>query len=695
MANLTTLDMMKPNSEGIVIKIDLSGSIEHRLRDLGIIENTKIKCVAHSPLGDPKAYLIRGAIIALRQDDARHICVELINDTESSEKTLLLAGNPNVGKSTLFNALTGLNQHTGNWTGKTVSTASGHFETDMYRYKITDLPGTYSLDARSPEEAVAKNAISNANADAIIVVCDATNLEHSLCLVLQTIEITNNVIVCVNLLDEAKRRGIEIDLIKLQELLGVATVGVTAREKDTLKSLTDVIDKCILETKNTNKHFSTEMHDDNARKNERILQAEEIASICTKNKGIKRKFGKVDVLLTSKAFGYPVMLILLLSLFWLTIAGANYPSKILSGFLISTGESIRVFLTSVGIGRTLTSIIIDGIYGMTAKVISVMLPPMAIFFPLFTFLEDLGYLPRVAFNLDRPFRKCNACGKQALTMCMGFGCNACGVTGARIIDSPRERLLAIITNSFVPCNGRFPTIIAIIGMFLIGSTTGFIASAISALILTLVIMMGILLTFVATKLLSATLLKGEASSFALELPPYRKPQVAKIVVRSILDRTIFVLGRAIAAAAPSGLLIWILANIDIEGISILRHCTDFIDPFARVFGLDGVILTAFILGSAANETVIPIMIMSYLALGSPIEMGNLTELKELLTANNWTLITAVCTTVFTLLHWPCTTTLLTVYKETGSRKCTLISALLPTIFGLTICFIISTLSKLL
>ena len=262
----------------------------------------------------------------------------------------------------------------------------------------------------------------------------------------------------------------------------------------------------------------------------------------------------------------------------------------------------------------LHGVLVLGVYRVLAWVVSVMLPPMAIFFPLFTLLEDLGYLPRVAFNLDHQFKKCGSCGKQALTMCMGFGCNAAGVTGARIIDSPRERLIAILTNNFVPCNGRFPTIIAIISMFFIGAVTLPFQSALSALMLTGVIVLGVFMTFAVSRLLSGTLLKGVPSSFALELPPYRRPQIGKVIVRSIFDRTLFVLGRAIAVAAPAGLIIWVMANVSVGGASLLSHCAGFLDPFARLLGMDGIILMAFILGFPANEIVVPIMIMAYICL---------------------------------------------------------------------------------
>ena len=339
-------------------------------------------------------------------------------------------------------------------------------------------------------------------------------------------------------------------------------------------------------------------------------------------------------------------------------------------------------------------LLISGAYKVLTWVVAVMLPPMAIFFPLFTLFEDLGYLPRIAFNLDKTFKKCCACGKQALTMCMGFGCNACGVTGCRIIDSPRERLIAILTNSFVPCNGRFPTLISIITMFFIGANTGMFSSFLSVAILCLVILLGIFLTFIVSKILSKTLLKGEPSSFTLELPPYRTPQVGKIIVRSLFDRTLFVLGRAVSVALPAGILIWLLANVEISGVSILSHCTNFLDPFASLLGLDGVILMALILGFPANEIVMPIILMAYLQTGELIEISNVAELRNILVANGWTVITAICTMIIFLIHWPCSTTCLTIKKETGSWKWTLLSILIPTVIGFGLCFIVATVGKI-
>ena len=478
-------------------------------------------------------------------------------------------------------------------------------------------------------------------------------------------------------------------------------------EKELINTLNKYLDKSIFEYKGVFKEVSRvkkELLEADIMVNEVkdnvvssiVSTSEEIAKKCVtfKKKDYNKRDRKIDKILTNKLTGIPIMMLLSIIILWITIVGANYPSGLLFDFLFKVESYFIDFLNFINLPSWISEPLIYGVYRVLAWVVAVMLPPMAIFFPLFTLLEDVGYLPRIAFNLDKCFKKCSACGKQALTMCMGFGCNAVGVTGCRIIDSSRERMIAILTNVFVPCNGRFPTLISIITMFFVGFGSDFGSSLLSTLILTSAILLAIFMTFVISKILSKTVLKGLPSSFTLELPPYRRPQIGKVIIRSIFDRTLFVLSRAVSVAAPAGLVIWIMANVDINGLSLLSHCSNFLNPFGKLIGLDGVILMAFILGFPANEIVVPIMIMGYMATNNLTDFNNLVELKELLVNNGWTWITALSFIVFSLFHFPCSTTCLTIKSETRSLKWTIFSFLLPTGIGIVICFLVNNILKL-
>lgn len=679
-----------------------------------------------------------------------------------------LAGAPNVGKSTVFNALTGLRQHTGNWPGKTVVRAEGIVGRGSREYLLVDTPGTYSLLACSSDEEAARDFICFGHADAVIVVCSATNLERDLNLALQVMETTGNVVVCVNLMDEARRKGIRINCPLLEERLGVPVVPAAAARGEGLKVLAETVQRMAWSgERRPSRHLSygkdlepwlerleaavsgcslnglearwasvkllegdegtlgllAQYAGNDLRKEKEVENILREASAADPSSG--ESFGdrvaaafveraerlcqgvvilpdggglgrdrRIDKVLMGRWTAYPLMFVLLVLIFWITIVGANYPSQWLANLLGEGQEALTALFRLAHAPEWLHGVLVLGVYRVVAWVVSVMLPPMAIFFPLFTLLEDSGYLPRVAFNMDKVFQKCCGCGKQALTMCMGFGCNAAGITGCRIIDSPRERLVAILTNNFVPCNGRFPTLIALMTMFFAGSVASGLQPLASVAGLVLLIGLGVGMTFAVTALLSHTILKGTPSSFTLELPPYRKPQIGKVIVRSFMDRTLTVLWRAVMVAAPAGIVIWLMANIRLGDASLLVHGTQWLDPAGRLMGLDGVILMAFILGIPANEIVFPLIIMGYLASDNMMDMDDMNQLKSLLTDNGWTWVTALCTMLFSLMHWPCSTAVLTVRKETGKWKWALLAFAIPTVCGVAMCILVAGTARL-
>ncbi len=661
-------------------------------------------------------------------------------------RVIALAGNPNVGKSTLFNGLTGMRQHTGNWPGKTVSAVRGLCRMGGEPVYLVDIPGAYSLWAQSAEEEAALEAVCFGGADAVLVVCAAASLERNLNLVYQIMEAKDQVAVCVNLLDEAEKQGVHIDLDALSRHLGVPVTGACARDGKGLKQAL----AAALDTINQPPHPRRALYPEpieraaaqlsallpeeagqwvqprfaalrllegdslflrllrqRAAVDEIVLKAaeEQRGALSLSSQGLSSllvagiydaaeeackkavktpvqpgdKTLRADRLLTGFR-GVPVMLLLLALVFYLTIRGANAPAEWLSRGFEALERAAGGLLDRLEASSFLRGLIVDGVLSTLGKVISVMLPPMAIFFPLFTLLEDSGYLPRIAFTLDGLFQRCRACGKQALTMCMGLGCNAVGVTGCRIIDSPRERLIAILTNSLMPCNGRFPLLITVAAVFFGGG-----GAAGSALLLAGLIGFSAGMTLLLSRLLSLTVLRGLPSAYTLELPPYRVPRLGQVIVRSVLDRTLFVLGRAAAVAAPAGLVIYLMSRVTVSGSTLLSCLTGFLDPLGRFMGLDGVILTGFLLGFPANEIVLPLILLAYGAEGGWNVPGDLSALGDILRAHGWTGLTALNVMLFSLFHFPCSTTLLTVYKETKSKKWTLLSLLLPLTLGVMLC----------
>lgn len=691
-----------------------------RLEQLGFQKGRRGTCLFWNLGKESQAFRINQTIIALRREEADTILAVPLHISPC----IMLAGNPNVGKTTLFNHLTGMHQHTGNWPGKTVKLAQGTFQLQGGETcELIDLPGSYSLQSRSEEERVTEQLLREETPDGIVVVCDASSLEKSLRFALEIQQLVREkeenipLLVCVNLCDEAKRKGIQIDFKRLEEKLGCPVVQTCAVSPKGLEPLKTGIYQKILqgrkedgeaggkisfcETDNSRngKHPDPEDWSITQKQKGFSLQAAEIAKAVVKvqKEGYWHREYQLDRFLTHPVSGTFCMLALLLFLFWLTLYGTNVPSKLLFALFTKVGKQMRDLLAGISCPSLFASLWLDGIWKVCSWVVSVMLIPMAIFFPLFTILEDLGYLPRIAFQLDGCFRRCRACGKQALTMCMGLGCNAVGVTGCRIIDTKPERKIAILTNALIPCNGRYPSLILLITMFFAGEN-----SLLGGIWMCGAVLTAVLVTFLSTWLLSFFINRKGKSTFILEMPSYRKPQLGQILTRSLLDRTLSVLSRAILASVPAGILIWAAANVRVPagvacklpgldialaegGEPLLRLITAYLDYPASWLGLDGAILFAFILGFPANEIVIPALLMCYLQTGTLVEVPGISQLKDILLANGWTQETALCMLLFTLFHWPCATTCITIRRETGSFRWMLLGFLLPALWGILLC----------
>ena len=643
------------------------------------------------------------------------------------KKRACFIGNPNVGKSSLFNFLTHKNEHTGNWTGKTVKNAYATFSYKDTLWEVVDLPGTYSLIGESKEEKIASSFVCSLDYDLAVVVLDASNLERSIVLLLEVLDVTDRVIVCLNLMDEAKAQKIDIDLIKLQKRLNIPIVITKASEGIGCARLCDEMNhfkansnifKVVHEGKINNylelskpyvSHPISYLYQEKNHENEGfskvlrfyknyITREELLKSYIHSSDSLldnivkrdKQILKKEDILwnkvLSHKFSSYLVMSLIFFFILWLTIFVSNIPSDFMFSFF-SNGENFLLSFFSFLPDFIVQPLILGG-YRTFYWVISVMLPPLIIFFPLFSYLEDYGLFPRIAFNMDKPFKKCGSCGKQSLTMCMGLGCNAIGVTNTRIMEDKKMRILAILTNNFMPCNGRFPAMITMLSLFFIRDTSLF-GSFLVALGLLLIIVLGIVLTFLWTKILNHFLFKKEEVMFILELPTFRRPSVWKTFSQALKEKAFPVLKRAMLVSFPLGILIYLLASWHLGNSTFLLLLVDKLNNFGHLFGLDGAIILAFILGMPANEIVIPSLLLCYTKSNALVSYTSMQSLRNILVNNGWTWLTALCFLIMMLCHYPCTTTLLSIKKESKSWSYTILAFLIPTLTGLFLSFIIN------
>lgn len=633
------------------------------------------------------------------------------------EKKIILVGNPNVGKSSLFNAFTSLNEHTGNWTGKTVEQAMGSFEYGEVKYTLVDLPGTYSLFYESEEEKVTRDYIVKGKYDATILVADASSLERSMELLLEVLDVTKEVILVLNLWDEVKKRKLSIDVEKLQEIFQIPVIPFSVKEglgfarlKDCMRSVCP----SSYQVKHSLKIASYLQHRMKKNYLNAFLSLEELAyhplyssfiskmdiiasyhreaeDICSKVIDRREeKESRIDFILNC-LFANPFSAVFVLFLFlfiilFLTISFSNLPSDMLFQFFSFLEKPLYSFLSFLP--SSLVDFLVLGGYRTLYFVISVMMPPMMIFFPLFSLLEEIGFLPRIAFQLDKPFCKCGSSGKQCLTMCMGLGCNAVGVTGARIMETKKMKVLSILTNSLMPCNGRFPMILTMISLFLV-KKSGLQGNVLSAVILTLVLCFALIISLLATKFLNHFILKGEEPIFIFELPHFRIPKITKTIILSWKEKAFHILKRAMVVAFPAGLVFYLFTHVYIGDSSLFQASIHFLNPVGHFLGIDGAIILAFLFGFPANEIVLPILFLAYSGGNVLEEIASLEELRMMLIQHGWSLVTVLCFLALSICHFPCATTMLTIKKETQSFFYTLIAFVLPSLIGIVLCFIIS------